>query len=392
MVYHLLGLSRSISSKTFSADPFTHNLLCIAKMLMSVEGNEVIHYGVEESEVECTEHVDVVTSAEMEESFGKDFRDQEFLYALGKKTYANDMFNVRAVHEVKKRANTGDFICCFAGNMHLPIINELNDLRLTVVEPAAGYSSIFCYNRVFASSAWMHFNYGQFHERWSKLSQEDKSDPKKWTAICNPYGYPKWQDEVISHPIDMKEFDLNVSKGDYLLNISRIVPVKGIEMAIKISGHLGIKLKIAGQGDFKSAMGFDPPNHVELLGVVGPEERSELMGNALAGLSLSLYPEPFGLTAIEFGACGTPVITTDWGAYKETVSDGLSGYRIKGFQKGIDAVKNIDKIKPLDCRKWVEDNFSIESLTDSYNSYFSSLLELKGSFEKGSGVYYLSDQ
>ena len=186
-----------------------------------------------------------------------------------------------------------------------------------------------------------------FHQRWSKLSPEDRNDPKKWNAICNPYGNPKWQDEVIHHALDMDQFKISESKGDYLLNISRIVPSKGILLAIKISEHLGIKLKIAGQGDFKSAMGFDVPKNVELVGVVGPEERSELINGCIAGFALSLYPEAFGLTAIEYGACDKPVVATNWGAYRETVSNGVSGYLINSFQEGIDAIKNIDKIKTI---------------------------------------------
>ncbi len=388
MVIHVLGLSRSISSKEFSTCPFTHNAICVSDMLMS-KVHEVIHYGAETSEVNCTEHVDVLTIKELEETYTKDFEEQEHLYAIGNRNYAYNMFRTRASHEIRKRANARDMLCFFAGNTQIEISNDLRDVDMIHVEPAVGYDCIFANNRVFASNSWMSFKYGQFHERWEKIPKEDRNDMNKWTPTCNPYGATKWQDDIIPHPVDMSEFEYEDKKEDYLLHISRIVPVKGIELAIRISQHLGIKLKIAGQGNFRNTFGYDPPDHVELLGVVGPKERSDLMKNAMAVFSLSHYVEPFGLTVIEAGACGTPVIATDWGAFRETVKEGYSGYLVRGFKQGIEAVKDIGKIKPENCRKWVQDNFSTDVLADRYDGYFNRLLEHVDAHKAGKGIYYL---
>ena len=388
MVFHVLGLSRSISSKEFSTCPFTHNAICVSDMLVK-QGHEVKHYGSEGSDLNCTEHIDVLTKKELQETYTNDFEEQEHLYAIGKRNYAYNLFRTRASHEIRKRANPRDMLCFFAGNTQIEISHDLFDIGMIHVEPAVGYDCIFANNRVFASNSWMSFKYGEFHERWSKMPREDQNDQSKWTPTCNPYSSTKWQDDIIPHPIDMSEFEYGENKEDYLLHISRIVPEKGIELAIKISQHLGIKLKIAGQGNFRNTFGYDPPANVELLGVVGPEERSELIKNAIALFSLSHYVEPFGLTVAEAAAGGTPSVATNWGAFRETIKDGYSGYLVRGFKQGVDAIKNIDKIKPQNCRKWAEDNFSTEVLAPKYDDYFKRLLEYVDAYKEGKGIYYL---
>ena len=375
---HLLGLSRSISAKWFSACPFTHNLLGVAEMMYHNPNKDyqMFHYGAEGSEVPCDEHIDVVFQSEMEDSFGADFREQKKYITVGKDCYAHNLFNLRAVHEITKRAKKGDFLLCFAGPGHKVIADELKETGIVVVEPAAGYPNVFCRARVFPSSSWMHYHYGRFHQEWERLPKEKKDDSSKWTVLANPYSFPKREDDMIHHWVDLTQFDYRETKEDYFLHVSRITKSKGIEMAVKACEHAGVKLKIAGQGNFKAALGFDPPSNVELLGVLGPEERNIEMGGAIGGFALTQYSEPFGLVPIEYNTCGTPVITTNWGAFLETVKHGYNGYRTTTFHEVVDAIKNIKNIKPEHCREWIERNFTIDTAKDKYIAYFEKAFTL----------------
>ena len=358
-------------------------------MIMSNE-NEVIHYGSETSELECTEHVDVLFLNELKECYGDNFYDQSKFTLLGTPDYASDLFYARTVHELRKRVNSGDIICCMAGTFHRKVAYEIKkDYDVIICEPAAGYNNVFSDHRVFSSNAWMHFSYGEFNYAWKSLPDNKRMISSNWSPTCVPYEIPKWTDDVIFHPIDLGDFKEKKDGGDYLLHISRMSASKGIEMAIRIAEHLDMKIKIAGQEDFKSKLGFDPPNNVELVGVVGPEERAELISGAIAGMALSLYPEPFGLVHAEYMAGGLPTVTTDLGSYKDTVKDGYSGYKIKSFKQGVDAVKNIDKIKSENCIKWVEDNFTKKVLAPQYDDYFKRLVEHVEADKAGKGIYYL---
>jgi hypothetical protein len=52
----------------------------------------------------------------------------------------------------------------------------------------------------------------------------------------------------------------------------------------------------------------------------------------------------------------------------------------------VQAIKNIDEIKPINCRKWGE-NFSLEKIAQMYEKYFQDVLDVYG----GNGWYTQKD-
>ena len=70
---------------------------------------------------------------------------------------------------------------------------------------------------------------------------------------------------------------------------------------------------------------------------------------------------------------GTPAITTDWGAFPETVQQGVTGFRCRSFRDIVNAINNIDQIKPKDCRDWAMKNYTDEVVHDRLDQYLQNL-------------------
>ena len=131
-----------------------------------------------------------------------------------------------------------------------------------------------------------------------------------------------WYDAVIPNAYDPEDFTYRVEKGDYFLFLGRQTSAKGAHIAEQIAKEAGIKLIAAGAGDHKFK------DHVASVGVVGPQARAQLLATSKAVLCPSTFMEPFCGVQIEAMLSGTPVISSDWGAFTEYIV-GLTGYRRK---------------------------------------------------------------
>lgn len=89
------------------------------------------------------------------------------------------------------------------------------------------------------------------------------------------------------------------------------------------------------------------------------------------------WEEPFGMVMIEAMACGTPVIAYGRGSVPEIVKDGVTGF-IVDHERGVDglveAISRIDQIDRAACRRYVEENFTVEKMVDRYEEVFAALL------------------
>ena len=77
---------------------------------------------------------------------------------------------------------------------------------------------------------------------------------------------------------------------------------------------------------------------------------------------------------IEAMSCGVPVIAFNHGSVSEVVLDGLTGFVVDDEQMMIEAVGKIDQIKREDCRKRVEEKFTVGKMIDDYEKALLKLL------------------
>lgn len=327
--------------------------------MMKDRGHTIFHYGHEDSEVECTEHITVTTNEDLKIAYGdynwrKDFFSD--FYDTGDHAYRT--FYINTIREIAKRKEKYDFVLAFWGWGHKPVCDAFPDL--TIVEPGIGYNSgLFAPFKIFESYALMH-----------------GVAPQEALSNCQT----DWYSVVVPNYFDLEDFEYKEEKEDYFLFLGRVYEGKGVHIAIQAAEAAGVKLKVAGQGGIvekMSHLGYTSlPAHVEEVGYADVETRKNLMANAKAGFVPSLYHEPFGGVQVEYLLSGTPTITTDWGAFVENNLHGLTGYRCRTFGDFVEAAKNIDKIDPKFCRQWAEKNFSLERVGEIYEKVFIDIFNV----------------
>jgi glycosyltransferase involved in cell wall biosynthesis len=187
-----------------------------------------------------------------------------------------------------------------------------------------------------------------------------------------------WYDAVIPNSFNINEFDYSPHKHDYFLFLGRVSPAKGFHIAKQIAEATKTLLIVAGKTD-----AWQPDTKfVQYEGIVGPKKRALLLKHARATICASTFLEPFCGTQIESMISGTPVISSDWGAFTEYNKHGLTGFRCKTFEQFLWAANNIKKIEPKACRVWGH-KFSLENVAPLYTEYFQSVKDIYG----GKGWY-----
>jgi glycosyltransferase involved in cell wall biosynthesis len=73
-------------------------------------------------------------------------------------------------------------------------------------------------------------------------------------------------------------------------------------------------------------------------------------------------------------ACGTPVVTTNWGAAPEVVLDGVTGFRRDTDDDLVQAVAATRSLAPAACRAWVEEQFSGSAMVAGYTKVYEQVL------------------
>ncbi|MDI6883384.1 MAG: glycosyltransferase family 4 protein [Patescibacteria group bacterium] len=196
---------------------------------------------------------------------------------------------------------------------------------------------------------------------------------------------------IVYNGIDTNLFKFSPESENFFLWVGRVEPKKGVENAIEAAEIANIKLYLAGKIDPERKEYFEKiikphlSQKIKYLGEISQNQLNKLYGEAKSVLFPIEWQEPFGLVMAEAQACGTPVISFKLGAAPEVVRDKKTGFVVpfldnegkKNIKGLVESIKNVDEIKREDCRKWIEENFTIPKMVNNYEKVYRELIEKK---------------
>ena len=343
MRFHLLAPPNGQTTSAYSLDGFCMATIRMAKLLKEL-GHTVILYASEENEAPCNELVSILSKEEQNTILA----GCQYQYAAtdknGEKLWA--VFNERCIKELGKRKKPKDFILTIGGTGQQAIAEAHQDL--ITVEYSIGYVGSFSRYRVYESHYW---------RAWSTGKQQ------------SPDG--RFFDEVIPLFFDENEFTFRKEKEPFALFVGRLTPKKGLSIACQAAEKAGVQLKVIGHGDTSLVT-----HGAEYLGAVSMQERNDWMSRASVLICPTLYIEPFGSIAVEAQLCGTPVVSTAWGGFIETIEHGRTGYHCNYLGEFVRGLQDAQSLDHAYIRQRAVALYSIQNIKYQYQRYFDRLLLL----------------
>ena len=128
---------------------------------------------------------------------------------------------------------------------------------------------------------------------------------------------------ILFPPVDTTLFTPSDQIDDYFLVVSRLVPYKRVDLAVRAFNRLGLPLRIIGDGRDRGRLEGMAQANVQFLGYVDDAERKRHLSRCRA----LIFPgeEDFGLVPVETQASGRPVIAYAAGGALDTVIEGETG-------------------------------------------------------------------
>ncbi len=207
-----------------------------------------------------------------------------------------------------------------------------------------------------------------------------------------------------SHNFTFKEDTNNHERGIW---VGRIYPGhnKGLKEALIATKKTGKKLVILSSIEdheyYEKEIKPEITENVNFISQNVPlQKKIEYYQNASYLLFPIIWEEPFGLIFIEAMSCGTPVIAFARGAVPEIIKDGQTGFivnasgqdirgdwiikktGIEGLCEAIERINNMPAEEyrqiRLNCRKHVENNFTVERMVDEYMKVYNNIITNHG--------------
>ncbi|MDT8716163.1 glycosyltransferase [Clostridium sp. 19966] len=185
------------------------------------------------------------------------------------------------------------------------------------------------------------------------------------------------RESVVIHPaVRTKLFNISETDEDYYLIVSRLVPYKKVDLAVKVFNELKLPLVIIGDGSERKKMEAYANDNIKFLG----RQPDSVIEEYYSKCRAFLFPgeEDFGITPLEAQASGRPVIAYGKGGALETVLDGVTGVFFKEQTESDlkDAIKRFEKMSfDKNIIREHSQKFDEEIFKEKINNYVNECYE-----------------
>lgn len=176
---------------------------------------------------------------------------------------------------------------------------------------------------------------------------------------------------IIPNSLNPAEYEpfLEPSDPDYALFMGALSDIKQPLLAIEACARLGLKLVMAGQ-PITGKLPVTESSSVEYVGMVSGAYKADLFRHARVFLQLGVG-ESFGLTTLEAGLYGTPVVGWPTGGTLDLVRYGINGVHVilagqDKVQNVCDAIERAWYVRRDNCRIFAESLCNMDRQIDLY--------------------------
>ncbi len=370
LLLHVVGLPHTSLEDEFSWCAYTGKVRRFATMMKGESVDVLVYHSGSHDPSGTGDITDYVQIFSEEERIARFNKYQKSAPPFNSEIFSE--FNFRCISAINQKISKEhhNIICLIGGTAQSDVAKAFQNLP--VVEFGVGYAGVLPNTfRCFESYSWMHVVYG------ATMGAYEADGRNYDTVIPNYY-----------NPEDFS-LQLNTAPRDgYLLYLARTDPRKGVNTAIEVAKATGAKLVIAGNGP----RDFDTSGvNVKDIGFVKPEQRRTLLQGARALIQPTNFLEPFGGCVAEALLSGVPVLTSDWGAFAETVVPGRDGFRCRTLSEYIKAWNwtgnEADLYRDERFRQAVL-RFSVDNVKFKYLIWLKRIAEL---YTPGSAGWYSKD-
>ncbi len=337
--FHVISPPHIQTNEKFWASHFAPQIANFSKCMLDL-GHRVYLYSAANNDFQCTDHIEIMDEAEQ-------IRLNNVEHILPPNPHwehahhAHAHTTQRAVELIRARMDKKDFVCYFGGVLEDSMVNVLKPLLCVNI---SSYTSLSASQfNIYPSYAWMHTCYG------ANQGKRDASDAEG-----------RYFDAVVPVGADRGKFPFQAEPEDYFVYVGKPIPRLGASIAADVCKETKSQLILL---DFdQTTFQFD--------------EYIKLLGRAKAIFLPNQNIAPHGVQAQEAMMCGTPVITSDWGANAEFVQHGRTGFRCRDYGEYLAAVGNCSGINRASVREYAESTFDLEVTKWQYEGFFDQLLQL----------------